>query len=635
MIFAAALSLGLGYVFVVPPWMHYDEPNHFEYVYLAATRSQLPKPGDFDPAMRLAVARSELETGFFKALDLPVPNLEQVRQPVWIGPQPQLDDPALYYLWAGLPLRLFPTAGVETQLYLARCMSLILYLFTVGVVFLTAAELAPAGHPLRSLLPAGVAFLPTFVDFMTSVNNSVAEIALVSVVIWGIVRLLKGGFSWWVAGLSLACGLLTYWVKPTGLFILPFFFLALWFVVLRGRFRRLAWGAVAAALLLGVVVGLKWEDALAWNRASSQPEAARTPRSDVPLGVWAFQVNLASPLYPLWNSPFYQTFPFMPNFEAPQAEYTVGAWMWADVPASLALPRLTAARTDFTVSAEIGVIPQFYAYTVTLPLGQNIYPFHIDLRPLDYKIGKGIVYYDGIVVAPGYFPLDQAPVFRDASASQGTWAGRPFVNLVRNASAETVGPRVRHRVDVPLAQFLPNQVTPSLTLMTLFDVEGAWWFYQQTAVYDFQTFWGRFGWGALPLLGGKAVYPYFLAFTLLGLGLSLYYGLRSWRANRKDFPYELVFTLACIVLMYVGFTLVRGISFMGVNKLYYSPARYAFPAIIPIIATLLGGFSCVAATLQYRLVNRVGLWFIIQISPFWVINIWALVSIQKFMEVYK
>ena len=631
--FGLALVIGFCYVFLVPPWMHYDEPNHFEYVYLAAKQDHLPNQSDYNAELRLAIARSELSSGFLRVLNLPVPDLVNVPRPLWIGPQSQLDDPPLYYLWAGLPLRLFPTTDIETQIYLARCMSLILYLFTIAIVYVTVGELVSDEHPLRLMLPLGVALLPSFVDFMTSINNSVGEIALVAVVVWGILRLLKRGFSWWVAGISLVSGLLTYWVKPTGLFVLPFLFLTIWFVVLKNRFRWFAWASVFAALLLGVVFGMKWEDALAWNRASSQPEAARTPQLDAELGTWAFQVNLASPLYPLWNSPFYQTFPFQNKFQAAQAEYTVGAWMWADRPAELILPRLTAGGTDYTVRAEIDVVPHFYAYTVTLPLGENIYPFHIDLRPLDYKVGTGMVYYDGIVVAPGYFPDDQPPNFADENASQGTWGGKSFVNMVRNASAETVGPRIRHRIDVPLAKLLPNQVTPSLTLMTIFDVQGAWWFYRQTAVYDFQTFWGRFGWGAIPLVGGKDVMVIFLVFTLLGSGSSLIFGLRYLLAHKKDFPYETVFILAGILVMYCGFTLVRGMSFMGTNKLYFSPARYAFPAILPIMIILLGGFGVGVATLQKRLLKWPWLWFIIQISSVLVINIWALLSIQKFMEV--
>ena len=46
-----ALVNGLFYVFIVPPWQHYDETNHFEYIWLLADRGGFPNPGDYDTGM--------------------------------------------------------------------------------------------------------------------------------------------------------------------------------------------------------------------------------------------------------------------------------------------------------------------------------------------------------------------------------------------------------------------------------------------------------------------------------------------------------------------------------------------------------------------------------------------------------
>src|SRR5512141_3141938 len=95
-----ALILGLLngsiYVLLVPPWQHYDEPNHFEYVWLIAKRGVLPKPDDYDPSMRRAVAISMINHGFFKGLNF-TPNLEPESGPVWIGAYSQLSNRPLYY----------------------------------------------------------------------------------------------------------------------------------------------------------------------------------------------------------------------------------------------------------------------------------------------------------------------------------------------------------------------------------------------------------------------------------------------------------------------------------------------------------------------------------------------------------
>ncbi|MCZ7552822.1 MAG: hypothetical protein M5U05_09600 [Anaerolineales bacterium] len=36
---------GLVFIFIMPAWQHYDEPNHFEHVWLAANLERLPQPG--------------------------------------------------------------------------------------------------------------------------------------------------------------------------------------------------------------------------------------------------------------------------------------------------------------------------------------------------------------------------------------------------------------------------------------------------------------------------------------------------------------------------------------------------------------------------------------------------------------
>ena len=52
---------------VIPPWWHYDEPGHFEYVWLAANLPAWRQAGQYNQAMRLEMANSLTRYGWYKA----------------------------------------------------------------------------------------------------------------------------------------------------------------------------------------------------------------------------------------------------------------------------------------------------------------------------------------------------------------------------------------------------------------------------------------------------------------------------------------------------------------------------------------------------------------------------------------
>ncbi len=69
-----ASLIGIAFVFIVPPWQHYDEPTQFEYAWLIANRPGLPGVGESDQALRRDIAASMIEHGFFRDLEF-TPNL--------------------------------------------------------------------------------------------------------------------------------------------------------------------------------------------------------------------------------------------------------------------------------------------------------------------------------------------------------------------------------------------------------------------------------------------------------------------------------------------------------------------------------------------------------------------------------
>jgi hypothetical protein len=82
---------------------------------------------------------------------------------------------------------------ITTQLYVARLVSLVLYLASILAAYGTMAELAAPGNPLRWLVPVTLVFLPGYADLMTAVNNDVAAIAAFSLFLWVGTRAIRRG----------------------------------------------------------------------------------------------------------------------------------------------------------------------------------------------------------------------------------------------------------------------------------------------------------------------------------------------------------------------------------------------------------------------------------------------------------
>lgn len=124
LILSLALLHGLIYVFTVPPWEHYDEPNHFEYVWLTANLDRLPTEADNSAKLSRMVVKSMIENGFYEHRpNKPVvgPTSEKLVVPGYS----QLGDPPGYYVLASLPLRLLSSSSIDVQLYSARLVSVI------------------------------------------------------------------------------------------------------------------------------------------------------------------------------------------------------------------------------------------------------------------------------------------------------------------------------------------------------------------------------------------------------------------------------------------------------------------------------------------------------------------------------
>ncbi len=622
-----ALIHGLIYVFLMPPWQHYDEPNHFEYTWLIANHKTLPKVGDYDQGMRKTVAQSMIDHNFFDGLGF-LPDLNLTDNPIWIGSYSQLSNPPVYYLIASVPLWLMQSVEIEWQLYAVRLISLLLYLITILVAWLISVELTPKGHPLRLLVPLSLALLPGFVDLMTAVNSDVGAIVLFSIYLWGAVRLVLRGFNWFTFFWTTLAVMLIYWTKETAYTAFPLYLFALIFSVFTGSKRWVAWSFSGVAVILGLVSMFSWGDAAFWARNTLQANPTRIITDRAPLGRYTFQIENNKDGRSYYRQGLYQLVPISQAHSLKGKTVTLGFWMWASQPTIVRSPMVNVYENgqEFYEMVEIGDEPSFYAFQVNL--NEKTGRTWIEIAPFNKDGSESIIIYlDGIVLAEGERPINEVPLFDDESGRWGMWGGEPFKNIVRNPSAEAAWPQVRQWVDVLGEKYLPDYTHPSWIMATVVDWQGSGWFFDISAKNLLRTFWAKFGWGHVALMGHK---PYRLIGVLTALGIVG--GIIALWRKRRTISWEIVFLFALALLGVWGFTFVRGTTFI-VLRPYFPFARSAYPAIIPTMFLLVLGWWEIMNIVGDRL--KIPYWgkLAAYIIPFVVLATWSILSIINYYSI--
>jgi hypothetical protein len=566
---------GLLYVFIIPPWQHYDEPTQFEYAWLIANRRGLPELGEFDQGMRREVAASMIEHDFFISLGY-LPNLLSQAEPVWIGIS-QTGDRPLYYWLVSLPLWLVKGSDITFQLYLGRFVSLLLYLATILSAYGILAELTPRGHFLRWLAPLTLALLPGYTDLMTAINNDVGATAFFSLFLWASIVLLQRGFSWPVLGASLVLALACFWTKSTVIFafmLIPILLLA----NLPRKFMRLAWGFLLATLVIGSLLLFRRYEAALWYRKGAQDQPLRTSQVHAPLGAHALEL-VKEP-----GTPSVQAYQLLPQAEIQKLRgktVSLGMWIWASQPARVRAPGLYDGKKPEPTQIEVGVQPVFYATTINLDMHAD--KLKLILFSSSTAEGNPVsVYYDGLVLVRGKKPLDSAPVFANSDGREGQWGGRHFTNLIRNASAERGWFRIRPRIEKAFNAYYP--INSSEYFNILIDWPGAGWYYYETSKVLLETFWGKFGWAHVAI-ASNSTYKLLAFVTLAGFLGAAVALIRRWRSV----PKAGLLLMAVAFLALWGITFFRGSSSLS-SRVFIPPARYAYPAIIPTALLLTTGW---------------------------------------------
>ncbi|MFN8479883.1 MAG: hypothetical protein U0074_18865 [Kouleothrix sp.] len=586
-----ALCQGALYLALLPPWQHYDEPTHFEYAWLIANHAGLPQPGAQDRAMRRDLAASMLEHHFY--WNLAQPTLLDDATPIDVGVT-ELNHPPIYYMLVSAPLRFVRHQDLVSQLYIARAVSLLLFLLTIGVAGGLARELTPPGHDLRWALPLILALLPTFVDLMTAVNNDVGAVAIASVFLWGAARTIRRGLSWPRALWLFGSALIAVYTKNTAAVALPLALLvglvAFW--GRRGwRWRWLVGGILASALLV-LPLAFAWGDAAYWyrgNAAISQAEPTRVETPDAPLGRYALSIappitgGMQSLVSPLADVDLHSL--------AGQ-KVTIGAWVWADQPvlaASLGVgykPQLSQPATLLAHPIAVSEVPAFVAWTLTVPEQAQYLDYQIHVHTSQPPDKAVHLLLDGAILAVGEFPANQAPRFDDANATSGTWGGQAFTNLLRNPSAERGWPHLRATLDQLLVRYIHR--SPSQTIAALLDGPRLAPLFIRTLLQPAADGMVQsFAWGHVRLSNSVwLLLSQALAFLALVGGIRWLWG-RGATSQAMLRP-TIVFLLIAGLMVWAN-TVLRPLPLLG--EPYVIPsARYTFPAITVTLLVLLGGW---------------------------------------------
>lgn len=579
-----ALLSGLVFVFLVPPWQHYDEPNHFEYAWLVAHKPGWPQEGEFDREMRVATLQSMIEHNFFRGMGF-TPSLES--EEPWIGAIPQIGDSPLYYWLAAWPLKLFSPLEITTQLYAARMVSLLLFVLTVYLAWATTRLLVSKDSPLRWMVPAFFIALPAFVDIMTAINNDVAAIVAFTLLLYTATYLIVRGWHWQHFLLLLLAGVLCILAKRTVFFAIVLIPIALLFAIFQGKKTRWAWLLIAVGGTLAFVASFRYGDAAAWYRRTPQQLVTRAIPADSPFdsNTAVLRLQIAN------NDPSYQLLQFLPTETVPKLAgktVTIGAWMWSTASVNIQAPRLilinkaTPPISQGEAHITLEPTPRFYTWTFDVPVDSGKRAW-VQFGPaIEAPTTSTEVFIEDAILTIGDYFGNQAPQWQEESNILGTWNGQTVENLLRGSSAEGAWINPRPWADKAWSKIFgySGHQWASFVFYTLRDWPGTGWYYRLTGESLFRTFWAVFGWGHVFLLGSKP-YRWLLIFSII-LTVAAIWGL--WQ-RRRSLRWNVVVFFAIATGAIWGLTIVRGAHHVLSGGYISIPvARYAYPALFPLAA---------------------------------------------------
>lgn len=584
-ILSIAFINGLLYTFLIPAWWRYDEPGHFEYVWIVLNKSALPSASDVDETFRRSLAVSLDKYRYYEFVT-PKLNLDS-QDPVFIG-IPQYVNLPLYYWYVSLPLRLLQNADYAIQNYIIRIMTLGLMLASLWLTWKVVRKITPEYHPLRWMVPLFMALLPGFVEVMTSISDDAGAVLAFSLFSYFAIQLIVDGFRWKDAlGLIISAGMCLLTKNTVWVSILLIGVIAL-FVIFRNRLAWISWGLLAALFAAGVLLTTRWGDAASWAPTYGANLPTRIQSTQALGGDWVFSFSPQ-------NEKIGQMLPASIMRSARGQTITLGGWMWAERPTEAHLPSLVVTSPGGIITyggsapASLSTQPQFFSIAFQVPDGAGRSMLFLQPFPNAAAPNLPRVYYDNLMLVVG--ELNSAP--ESVKEDIVVWQGQGFTNLLRNPSAE------RAWFGSALEKYLGPLPIPifnwSATLATIQDTQATGAFLTRIREQLFTTFWAQPAKNYVTLLGGRRTV--FILYIVTGLALLGFAGA-LWR-NRKTIHWPASFSLGLFALILWFQTIIRGTSELyNPNEFIVPYARYAMPAIAGTVLMLCVGWREIFAWLQ-------------------------------------
>jgi hypothetical protein len=251
------------------------------------------------------------------------------------------------------------------------------------------------------------------------------------------------------------------------------------------------------------------------------------------------------------------------------------------------------------------------------------------IYPLTPKISSPVVvHYDGITLVKGIYPTDVPPQFEGSQTSYGTWGGQQFQNLIRNAFAEKTWPGFKPWIEKIFANRLPFNISDIWIMLDWKSVKG---YLVSTGGILFRTFWAKFGWGQVPLLG---THPYRVLGYITLLGLFSVLPLFIRKRSIVFSPTGLVLVLATMGIVWL--TIARGAPslFDQINfeRVLYPVSRYLYPAIFPILLILNAGWHQVFDFLSRYVPHIRRIYLPLLVSFFFCLDAYSIYSIVVYYK---